>query len=144
MGRPLNKKWFGFLADADDSRFAPKNDTFYNITVNVKVGSASTSQTGYILRQRSSSKFLVNDTKTGTKKTPSGTGTGNVGVCTLVDKADGSLAANEMSISGQLSDGSQIYIKKFYNRTCRDFNNNRYTWEIQDDSTATLLVLTAI
>jgi hypothetical protein len=144
MGRPINKRYFGFPADPNDTRFAPLNDTFYNLTINVQVGSNTETQTGYILRQRSTNSFLVNDLKTGTKTTPNGTGTGNVGVCTLVDKADGSLDANEMSIMGQKANGEQVRIKKLYNRTCRDFNNNRYTWEIQDDSTTTLLVLTEI
>lgn len=146
MGRPLNKKWFGRLADADDDRFAPKNDTFYNITINVQIGANAETESGYILRQRSTGSFLVNDLKTGTKLIPTGSGTGNVGVCRLVDKASGDLAANEMSIQGTLagSDGNQVRIKKLYNRTCRDFDNNRYTWEIQDDSSVTILVLTAI
>lgn len=146
MGRPLNKKWFGLLADADDARFAPLNDTFFNIAINVQVGANSESEEGYILRQRSTNKFLVNDTKTGTKTSPSGSGTGNVGICTLVDKAAGSLGENEMSINGTIvgTDGTQVRVKKLYNRTCRDFDNNRYTWEIDNDSTETVLRLTAI
>jgi hypothetical protein len=150
MGRPLNKKWFGRLADADDTRFAPLNDTFYNITVNVQVGANAESEEGFILRQRSPSKFIVNDKKTGTNVTPgdteAGNSQGNVGVCTLVDKASGALAANEMSIQGTLGDGTgtQVRIKKLYNRTCRDFANNRYTWVIENDSTETVLRLTAI
>jgi len=146
MGRPVNKKWFGLLADADDTRFAPLNDTFFNITVNVQVGANAESEEGYILRQRSTRSFLVNDTKTGTKISATGSGTGNVGVCTLVDKAAGTLGANEMSIQGTLDDGTgaQVRIKKLYNRTCRDFNNNRYTWVIENDSTETVMRLTAI
>ena len=146
MGRPLNKKWFGRLADADDARFAPLNDTFFNIAINVQVAANAESESGYILRQRSSRKFLVNDDKAGTKTTPSGSGTGNVSVCTLVDKASGALGENEMSIQGTLSDGTgtQVRIKKLYNRTCRDFNNNRYTWTVEDDSTETVLRLTAM
>lgn len=132
MGRPVNKRYFGPLDDGT------------NLTINCQVGTNAESQTGYIIRQRSSNKFLVNDTKDGTKKTPSGTGTGNVSVCTLVDKADGDLAANEMSIMGYIAGGSQVRIKKFYNRTCRDFNNVKYKWEVQNDSTASLIVLTAI
>jgi hypothetical protein len=154
MGRPLNKRYFGKLADADGGTM-PQGDSFYNLTINVQVGTNSESATGYILRQRSVNKFLVNDKKDGDNASVAdavadaaanggNTTEGNVGVCTLVDKADGALGANEMSIMGQLSDGSQIRIKKFYNRTCRDFNDNKYTWEIQDDSTTTLLVLTAI
>jgi len=42
------------------------------------------------------------------------------------------------------STGDQVRIKKLYNRTCRDFNNNRYTWVIQDDSTSNVMVVTAI
>jgi hypothetical protein len=146
MGRPINKRYFGPLADADDPLNAPKNDTKFNITANVKVGTNTTSETGYILAQRSTSKFLVNDTKDGTKRTLSGAGTGNVGVCTLVDKPANTLANNEMSIQGYLagSAGTQIRIAKLYNRTCRDFANNRYTWETQDDSTATIFVITPL
>jgi hypothetical protein len=146
MGRPLNKKWFGRLADADDDRFKPLNDTFFNIAINVQVAANAETESGIILRQRTTTKFLVNDLKDGTKLTPSGSGTGNVGICTLVDKAAGSLDANEMSIQGTINgtDGTQVRIKKLYNRTCRDFDNNRYTWEIENDSTETVLRLTAI
>ena len=134
MGRPVNKRNFGLLDDGT------------NFTVNVQVASNSESESGYILRQRSVNKFLVNDLKTGTKTTVGGTGTGNVGICTLVDKVAGGLGANEMSIQGTLNDGTgtQVRIKKLYNRTCRDFNNNRYTYVIQNDSTASIMVLTAI
>lgn len=137
MGRPLNKRWFGWLDDADDSTLAPKNDTFYNITINVQVGSNSESEEGLILSQKSSTKFRVNDAKDRS---------GNEGVCTLVNKAAGSLAANEMSIQAVVAGtaGTQVRIKKLYNRTCRDFDNNRYTWEIQEDSTETIMVVTAI
>jgi len=134
MGRPVNKRNFGLLDDGT------------NFTINVQVGANSESESGYILRQRSVNKFLVNDLKTGTKTTVGGSGTGNVGICTLVDKVAGGLGANEMSIQGTLDDGtgSQVRIKKLYNRTCRDFNNNRYTYVIQNDSTASIMVLTAI
>jgi len=46
MGRPINKRYFGRLADADDARFAPLNDTFFNITVNVQVASFTESEEG--------------------------------------------------------------------------------------------------
>lgn len=146
MGRPLNKKWFGLLADANDARFAPKNDTFFNLTISAKVGSNAESSSAYILRQRSTTKFLVNDLKTGTNDDLGDTGAqGNVGICKLVDKEPATLSANEMIIEGFVSGaGEAVRVKKLYNRTCRDFSNNRYTWEIQNDSTTTILVLTAI
>jgi len=155
MGRPLNKKYFGRLADSKDDRFTSKaTESFFNITINVQVGTNSETDSGLILKQKSPSRFLVNDLKNGTAVTTDGkqldgtNGTGNVGVCTLVDKVGGDLAANEMSIYGYISGagvgGEPVRIKKFYNRTCRDFNNNRYSWEVQDDSSVTALILTAI
>jgi hypothetical protein len=144
MGRPINKKFFGRLPTPDETAENPINDTFYNIKINVQVASNAESAAGYIIRQKSSRKFLVNDLKTGTKRSTAGAGTGNVGVCTLVDGVPGSLAANEMVIQGRKSNGQYINIKKIYNRTARDFNNNRYTWTITDDSTETTLQLTAI
>jgi len=91
MGRPLNKKFFGLLTDGT------------NITVNCQVGANAESAVGYILRQRSSKRFLVNDAKDGTAVLPGGAGTGNVGVCQLVNAADGALGANEMSIMGEFN-----------------------------------------
>lgn len=145
MGRPVNKRYFGLLDDGT------------NFTVNVQVGANSESEEGYILRQRSTNKFLVNDKKDGTNSSVAeaaadaaanggNTTEGNVSVCTLVDKAAGALGANEMSIQGTIAGGggNQVRIKKLYNRTCRDFDNNRYTWVIQNDSTESIMVLTAI
>ena len=133
MGRPVNKRRFGLLDDGT------------NITINCQVASNAESAQGYIISQRSVNKFLVNDLKTGTKKTTAGSGTGNVSVCTLVNKAQGALGANEMSIDGVVAGGAQgIKIKKLYNRTCRDFSNNKYKWVVSDDSTVSLLVLTRI
>jgi len=183
MGRPINKRYFGKLPDADDPTLAPQSgDTFFNIEVNAQIGSAAESTIAYILAQKGSTKFLVangaivNDESlvTGTEyvinfvgttdwasvgvqgdayvgkvftATAAGSGTGTArlaGVCKLVNAVDGSLGADEMSIMGQLSNGSQIPIKKLYNRTARSFSNVRYKWNIVDDSTTTVLLLTAI
>lgn len=144
MGRPLNKRFFGRLPDADEAAENPLNDASFNIKAIVKVGSNATSQNGYLIRQKSRDRFLVNDLKTGTKRTVGGTGTGNVGICTLVNAAPGALTANQMAIQGRLPSGQYINIKHFYNRTCRDFNNVRYKWTVTDDSTETTIQLTAI
>ncbi len=131
MGRPLNKKFFGLLDDGT------------NITVNCQVGSNAESTEGYILRQRSPKRFLVNDVKTGTNKLAGNTGAqGNVGVCQLVDKADGALAANEMSIMGYTSNGTGVRIAKLFNKIVVDFNGNRYKWSVVNDSTTSLISLT--
>jgi hypothetical protein len=181
MGRPINKRRFGSLPNADDAVFYPlTGDTFFNLRVNAQVDSEAEVTTAYILAQKGSTRFLVstgvavNDesvvvgakyeiltvgdtvwTTVGATRgnyihsvftaAAAGAGTGTaarVSVCKLVDKADGTLGANEMSIMGQISTGGQVRIKKMYNRTCRDFNNVRYKWAIVDDSTATLLLLT--
>jgi hypothetical protein len=144
MGRPINKRNFGRLADAADTAGMPYSDSLYNIKINVQVASNAETESGYIILQRSSSKFLVNDLKTGTKRSTAGSGTGNAGVCTLVNKAAGALGADEMTIQGRKSTGEYVNIKKLYNRTCRDFSNVRYKWSVVDDSTETTLQLTAI
>lgn len=124
MGRPVNKRKFGALADGT------------NITINCKVGSNSASNVGMIKSQRSATKFNVDDAKDDS---------GNEGVCTLVAKAAGSLGNDEMSILGLVGGaGDGVFIMKLYNRTCRDNNNNRYTYVITDDSTVSYLNLTAI
>jgi len=123
MGRPVNKRFFGTLADGT------------NITINCQVAGNAESAVGMILSQRSVNKFNVDDKKDGT---------GNEGVCLLVDKADGALGANEMSINAQDAQGGTIRISKLYNRTCKDFSNNRYTWVIENDSTTSVMRVTAI
>ena len=129
MGRPLNKKFFGLLTDGT------------NITVNCQVGANAESAVGYILRQRSSKRFLVNDAKDGTAVLPGGAGTGNVSVCQLVNAADGALGANEMSIMGEFN-GQGIRIAKLTNKIAVDFNGTRYKWTITNDSTTSILSLT--
>jgi hypothetical protein len=124
MGRPVNKRNFGALADGT------------NITINCKVGSNSAVADGMIISQRSENKFKVDDSKLGS---------GNEGVCTLVAKASGSLGANEMSINGIIvASGESVWVTKIYNRTCRDENNNRYTWSVEDDSSVSYMALVAI
>ena len=130
MGRPVNKRNFGTVLDEVGAEASE------NITVNVKVGSNLISNLGIILSQRSVNKFKVDDANDGT---------GNEGICTLVDKDAGALGDNEMSLIGYVGgSGDGVNVKKLYNRTCRDFNNNRYTWSMSDDSTSNVMVLTAI
>jgi hypothetical protein len=130
MGRPLNKRFFGLLDDGT------------NITVNCQVGSNAESAVGYILRQRSPKRFLVNDLKDGTNKLAGDTGVqGNVGVCQLVNKADGALDANEMSIMGEFN-GQGVRIAKLTNKIAVDYNGKRYKWSVVNDSTTSILSLT--
>jgi hypothetical protein len=129
MGRPLNKRHFG----ATEGSVGTEGN---NLTVMCKIAANSTVANGVILSQRSSTKFNCHDDPDGTS--------GNTGVCTLVDKAIGAIAANEMVLQGFTTGGTGVNIRKVQNRTMIDFNNNRYTWTVTDDSTANVLVLTAI
>ena len=132
MGRPLNKRYFGTTANdlvGDDKSSEGK------LSINCKVTGQSISQIGIIVSQRSETKFRVND---------AADGSGNEGVCTLVDKAPGSLADGEMTLQGYIDGETIVNIRKVQNRTMLDFDNNRYTWEIQDDSTTNILALTRI
>jgi hypothetical protein len=132
MGRPLNKRYFGATEDGDGDLSSEGT-----LSVIVKVGSNSVSELGVILSQRSETKFKVSDDAQGDIEGA------NTGVCTLVDKDVP--AADEMVLKGYVAgSGDGVNIRKVQNRTMIDFNNNRYTWAIQDDSTANILVLTAI
>lgn len=129
MGRPVNKRYFG----ATDGGSTPGN----NFTAIVKVGANAVSEVGVILAQKGPRRFKVDD---------AADGSGNEGICTLVNKATGSIGDNEMVIQGFVAgaNGAVVRIAKLYNRTCRDFDNNRYKWAIVDDSTSNYLELTAI
>jgi len=129
MGRPLNKRYFG----ATEGAVGTEGN---NLTVMCKIGANSAVGNGVILSQRSETKFNCHDDPDGTS--------GNSGVCTLVDKAIGALGADEMILQGFTSGGTGVNIRKVMNRTMVDFNDNHYTWSVTDDSTANVLVLTAI
>ena len=81
------------------------------IAPEVKIGSNS-NDTGYIVRQKGAYKFLVNDLD------------GNEGVCTLVNKATGALAANEMSIQCTYANAATFYAKRI---------TNKFVWNQTDD-----------
>jgi len=69
---------------------------------------------GWIVRQKGASKYLVEDS------------TGERGVCVLVDEADSSLSAGEMTITAQDSGSTEFRIKRMSNKFCLDFSDNRY------------------
>jgi hypothetical protein len=130
MGRPINKRYLGTLSSTDGGTM-PKGDSEFNIRVECDTGNGAVDD-GFILAQKGTNKFKVSDGTT-------------VLDCRLVDKATASLVEGEMVAFGTNgSTGERITLKKLFNRTVVDFNNNRFTWEAQDDSTETIMVLTAI
>jgi hypothetical protein len=138
MGRPLNKRYFGATQTPEGGADLTGEG---RLTASVKIGARAATELGIILSQRSETKFKVQDD-------PDGSGlAATIGICNLVNKATGDLADDEMSLQGFVADGNSsnaVYIRKVQNRTMVDFDNNHYTWEVQDDSTANILVLTAI
>ena len=124
MGRPLNKRFFGELGGADA-----------NIPVTFHDGNSVVE--GYILNQKGTNKFTVRNPATSP-------------VTDVVVRltADGSTpnAAGEAMIEGYVTDRdtAAISIVKLFNRTVVGADGNRYTWELEDDSTSSVIILTAI
>ncbi len=118
MERPINVFW-----------------NFYNLlkdlVVSVKIGSSKTVPHGSVLEQLSSTKFKVTDNE------------GNEGVCELVNKTIDQLNDNEMSLAGVILQSSAfIYIASIVDNIMIDYKNNKYSWDIHNDSTANILILT--
>lgn len=68
---------------------------------------------GFIVRQKGSKKYLVNVG-------------GNVGACFLVDKDDGSLGDNEMTVTTTDDSSVAFRLARFSNRWGIDFDGNSY------------------
>ena len=68
---------------------------------------------GYIVRQKGSRKYLVNVD-------------GNVGACFLVDKDNGELGDNEMTVTATDDDSVTFRLARFSNRWGIDFDGNSY------------------
>lgn len=85
MGRPINKKYFGY-------------DNNNNIRVQFHNGTSSVN--GAIVNQRASKKFKCVDD------------TGTTAICTLTNKADANLVAGDMTIKVKADDGTLGFVSK--------------------------------
>ena len=120
MGRPLNKKWFGATGGAAA-----------NIPIRFHDGSSLIE--GYIVSQKGTNKFKCsNDAGSITR------------ICYLTSDGSAPNANYECQIIGIGAGGSAIAIAKITSRKAVDYNGNSYTWTTEDDSTESLLRLTAI
>ena len=120
MGRPLNKRFFGATGAAD-------------ATVPVRFHDGSNLIEGYIVEQKGSNKFKCsNDGDTITR------------TCFLTSDGSTPNANEECQIIGIGAGGAAIAIAKITGRKAVDFDGNSYTWATEDDSTESLLRLTAI
>ena len=118
MERPINVFW-DFIRNLKD------------LVVSVKIGNSKADPFGSVLEQLSETEFKVEDTN------------GNQGVCKLVEKQTDDLDSNEMSLLGfVLSSSTFVYISSIVNNLMIDFNNIQYSWDIHNDSTTNVLMLT--
>jgi hypothetical protein len=78
----------------------------------VKIG-ANAEANGYVIRQKGATKFLVSD------------GT-NTGVCVLANTANGSLAADTMTVTATKADSSTVRLAYMSDNWGRDFSDNQY------------------
>jgi hypothetical protein len=120
MGRPINKKFFGPVGLGTGNALP--------IIANVGAGQFD----GFINKQRGTRKFKVSSNDNAQH--------GNV---ILVDKITGVLAG-EGALVGIIVGTGPIAIKKLTRHHATDFAGHRYAWTLQDDSTETLIILTAI
>lgn len=118
MGRPIQSKYFGESITNEDMKFI----------VSAKIGINKVDTECFIVKQRGTFKFVVQDNA------------GNKGTCSLVNKKVPD--DDEMVLSGIVyDDNCVVNIRKLHNKTMFDYENNRYTWEIQNDSAENELVL---
>ena len=134
MGRPLKKDVLGTDAIGTPAAAATGirveavtaagtyTDATYNATTNY----------AYIVKQRGSKSFVVAN-QVGARE-----------ICVL--QATVPNAAGQMRINGYVggNGSAPVPLRKITKRVATDFNNNRYTWALENDSTSDYIVLTAI
>ena len=133
MGRPLNKRYFGSLATADQR--AAGVETQENIRAEANLTTTGIVDDAFIVAQKGSNKFILRN-KAGDANSQT--------VCRMVNKATAALALGEMVMFGTTGTGNRVPLKKITARKATDYNNNQYTWSVQDDSTESVLVLIAL
>ena len=129
MGRPLNKRWFGTTGTGTGTGLLTGN----NLPIRFKSG--GTVYEGFIVKQVGSRRF----------KCSTDDGTTAVAKCLLTAGTNSDPVNNgEAVLLGLLNGSEPISIRELTNRIAIDFSSNRYKWTLTDDSTETLLILTAM
>ena len=130
MGRPIRKDILG-----TDVVGTPAT-TSTGITI--KFYDASLRTDGVLIKQRGAKTFVVCQV-------------GNIGTTsaytTAVLKNGTPSAAGEMQLTGSTTgnlDTGLVNIAKITKRIATDFSGNRYTWFLENDSSADYIVLTAL
>jgi hypothetical protein len=129
MGRPINKRYFGTTGTGTGTGLLTGN----NLPIRFKSG--GTVYEGFIVKQVGSRRF----------KCSTDDGTTAVEKCLLTAGTSSDPVNNGEAVLLGLLNGSQpISIRELTNRIAIDFSSNRYKWTLTDDSTETLLILTAM
>ena len=123
MGRPIKKVSFGTAAGSDAG-------------ILVSAMKTDTARTSYIVKQVGSNKYYVYNATDGQFKVKLDDGT--------TFAADTAETAVMIGYTDQGDDSSRVAIRKLFQKTAVDFSGNRYKWELQNDSSADVIVLTAI
>ena len=126
MGRPINKRWFGTTGTGTGTGKFSGN----NLPIRFKLG--GTVYEGYITKQTGSNRYKVS-TDDGT------TATGTVYLKNAILPANN----GEAALVGFFN-GSATLIRDLRSRIAIDYSGVRYKWTLSDDSTETLIILTAI
>jgi hypothetical protein len=126
MGRPINKRWFGTTGTGTGTGLFTGN----NLPIRFKLG--GTVYEGYITKQTGSDRYKVS-TDDGT------TATGTVYLKNAILPANN----GEAALVGFFN-GSATLIRDLRSRIAIDYSGVRYKWTLSDDSTETLIILTAI
>ena len=125
MGRPLYKDVLGNdVRGTFSSAVGIRVDAYFG-------GSLHTD--AWIINQKGARKYKVQDESDG-----------STGFCKLVNATPS--ADGEMTIIGFVngSGDAPVKLNKLQKRTAIDWNGNRYTWTMNNDSTNDYIVLTAI
>jgi len=122
MANKLSKKYFGATGSASTPHLP------------IRFKSGGTVYEGFIVNQVSARRF----------KCSTDNGTTAVEICKLVQGTNSDPVNNGEATLVGLLNGSPITLRKINFRTVADFSNNRYKWSLSDDSTETLIILTAI
>ena len=126
MGRPINKRWFGTTGTGTGTGLFVGN----NLPIRFKLG--GTVYEGYITKQTGSHRYKVS-TDDGS------TATGTVYLKNAILPANN----GEGALVGFFN-GSATLIRDLRSRIAIDYSGVRYKWTLSDDSTETLIILTAI
>ena len=135
MGRPLRKDVLGVdvIGTPATTSTGVRVEAYFGDAAYTDATYNPSTNYAYIVKQRGAKTFVLTD-QDGTARVP----------CVLQSAVPS--ANGQMRINGYItgSTGATTPIAKITKRVVTDFSGNRYTWQLQNDSTSDYIVLTAI